>query len=349
MLKMLKGKLSKTAERVNRRVALIISAAFIVATCCGFAYAAPNVVTISVSDSSPVQIETTDTNVAKILSKQGIILNEGDRINYALSDQIENNAVISIVRATSVNIDYMGERMTFLTCESAVSKILLEAGIIVDGDDLVTPALYEKVYEGDTITVVKNDLHTVTVQETVAHTTVEIENANLAPGERVVVQEGKDGVNEYVYEISYQNGVEVSRQVLRSAILSHPVEEIIEYAPQEEWSLGAIPASRPTKYSKVEVYTATAYDASPADNGIWAGKTSTGMPLVYGVVAVDPRVIPYGTKMYIESVDGQYVYGYAIAGDCGGAIKGKKVDLFFESRSTCYQFGRRAVRIYFLD
>ena len=53
--------------------------------------------------------------------------------------------------------------------------------------------------------------------------------------------------------------------------------------------------------------------------------------------------------MYIESVDGQYVYGYAIAGDCGGAIKGKKVDLFFPNRGTCYQFGRRDVNIYFMD
>lgn len=63
----------------------------------------------------------------------------------------------------------------------------------------------------------------------------------------------------------------------------------------------------------------------------------------------DPTVIPYGTKMYIESADGKYIYGYAIAGDCGGAIKGKRVDLFYWSKAQCNEFGRRAVNIYFLD
>lgn len=349
MLERLKGKLSVAVKRTNKRVALLLASSFVVATCCGFAYATPNVVTITDTESAPVQIRTNDTNVGKILSKQGIILNEGDRVNYALTDEVSGDAVIRIVRAASININYMGETKTYLTTETYVDKILAEQGIETDDDDVVTPSLTEEVSEGDTITVVAYDTHNVTVQEEVAYTTTKIENAALAPGERVVVQAGQNGVNEYVYEIRYENGAEVSRTLIRDAILSNPVEEIVEYGPESVWELGVVPASAPTNYSRVEVFTATAYDASPADNGQWAGKTSTGMPLVYGVVAVDPKVIPYGTKMYIESVDGQYKYGYAIAGDCGGAIKGNKVDLFFPSRSTCYSFGRRAVKIYFLD
>ena len=349
MLKKLKGKLSVKARRVQKFVALLVVTTFIAATCCGFAYATPNVVTITDSESTPVQIKTNDTVVGKILSKQGIILNEGDRINYALTDEVGRDAVISIKRAMSVNIAYMGETKAYLTTETEVAKILAEQGISVDGDDEVSPATYQKVSEGSLITVVINDTHNVTVQEEVAYSTTEVENANLAPGERIVIQEGKAGVNEYVYEITYRDGAEVSRKLIKDAILSSPVEEIVECGPQSIWELGVVPAVKPTNYSRVEVFTATAYDASPADNGPWAGQTSTGMPLVYGVVAVDPRVIPYGTKMYIESVDGQYIYGYAIAGDCGGAIKGKKVDLFFPSRSTCYSFGRRSVRIYFMD
>lgn len=349
MVKRLTGILSGKVRRANRTVALFLAMTFVVATCCGFAYATPNVVTITDTDSAPVQIKTMDTNVGKILSKQGIILNEGDRVNYALTDEVGNDAVISIRRAMSVNIAYMGETKTYLTTEKEVLKVLAEQGIVVDEDDEVYPATYEEILEGDTITVFARDSHNVTVQEEVAYSTTEIENANLAPGERVVIQEGRNGVNEYVYEIYYENGVEISRTLIKDEILSSPVEEIVECGPTSVWELGVIPASKPTNYSRVEVFTATAYDASPADNGPWAGKTSTGMPLEYGVIAVDPRVIPYGTKMYIESVDGQYIYGYAIAGDCGGAIKGNKVDLFFPSRSTCYSFGRRAVRIYFLD
>lgn len=349
MLERLKGKLPVAAKQANRKIVLLLATAFTAIICCGFAYASPNVVTITDTDSAPVQIRTTDTKVGKILSKQGIILNEGDRVNYALTDEVGNDAVISIARAMSVNIVYMGETRSCLTTNGSVAEILAEQGIAVDEDDVVTPAVTEKVSEGDTITVTVFETHNVTVQEKVAYSTKEIENASLEPYERIVIRAGQNGINEYVYEISYKDGVEVSRNLIKDSILSNPVEEIVECGQTGVWQLGAVPASAPTNYSRVEVFNATAYDASPTDNGKWAGRTSTGIPLVYGVVAVDPSVIPYGTKMYIESVDGQFKYGYAIAGDCGGAIKGNVVDLFFPDRGDCYSFGRRAVKVYFLD
>lgn len=350
MLKELKGKVSDAAKAINKKIAVAVSVSIVAASCCGFAYAAPNKITISDSDSNnPVQIKTTDTLFGKILSKQGIVLNEGDRVNYALNDEVGDNAVIEIVRAISVKVVYMGETRDVTTTETSVAAILAEQEIAVNDSYEVYPATYENVSDGDTITIIAHDTHNITVQEELDFATEEVENASLAQGERVVTQQGQKGIKEYVYRISYQDGTEVSRELISETTLSDPVNEVVEYGPESVWELGAIPASAPTNYSKVMEFTATAYDASPADNGKWAGKTSTGMPLTYGVVAVDPRVIPYGTKMYIESVDGKYVYGYAIAGDCGGAIKGNKVDLFFPSRSKCYEFGRRAVRIYFLD
>ena len=77
--------------------------------------------------------------------------------------------------------------------------------------------------------------------------------------------------------------------------------------------------------------------------------TYTGTEVQVGTVAVDPNFIPLGTKMYIVSADGEYVYGYAIAEDTGGAIKGKIVDLFFNTYDECIEFGRRDVKIYILD
>ena len=349
MLKKLRGKALLSSLSAKKNVAIIIMASVIVAVCSGFIYAAQNVVTIADNGSSSIQIKTADTNVGKILSKQGIVLNEGDELNYSLSDDIRSNAVIEIYRAVGVDVNYMGENKAYRTVKNTVGEVLDELGIKVDANDTVVPSLDSAVSDGTQIEVKIYDYHTVTVQEDIAYESYEYENTALASGERIVTQQGKNGVNEYEYNIKYENGIEVSRDLVRETRLSEPVAEIIEYGPEDVWQLGAIPASAPSRYSKVEVFKATAYDASPADNGIWAGKTSTGMPLVYGVVAVDPRVIPYGTKMYIESVDGQYKYGYAIAGDCGGAIKGKRVDLFFDSRSTCYSFGRRDVKIYFLD
>ena len=349
MLKKLRGRISNLSSSVKRNAALVLTSALIVTTCCNFTYATQNFVTISDAGNIPVQIYTADTNVGKILSKQGIVLNEGDELNYDLADNINNDAVIQIYRAMDISLTYMGETKTYRTTETKVKDILKELNIKVDGDDVIEPSLDTVVDEGASIKVVHYDNHNVNVQEDIPYNTREIENPALAEGERKVVQQGQNGVLEYAYNVKYENGVEISRELVRETILANPVEEIVEYGPESVWELGVVPASRPTRYSRVERYTATAYDASPADNGIWAGKTSTGMPLVYGVIAVDPRVIPYGTKLYIESVDGQFKYGYAIAGDCGGAIKGKKVDLFFPNRSTCYKFGRRDVNIYFLD
>ena len=79
------------------------------------------------------------------------------------------------------------------------------------------------------------------------------------------------------------------------------------------------------------------------------GTTATGTPARYGAIAVDPDVIPYGTKMYIVSDDGKWIYGVATAEDCGGAINGYIIDLYFDDYDTCIQFGRRNCTVYVLE
>lgn len=349
MLKKLMRKMSRLSLSAGKGVVLGICSALIIATCTGMTYASPCTVTIHETGKVPVKVTTTSISVGKLLAKQGIVLTEDDKINYELEDMVTNQSVIKINRAFPVNLTYQGETKECKTAAETVADVLEDEGIVLGGGDEVTPSLDAKVNENDHIVVVDHDVQYITVQEKLPYRTVENENADLAPGERVVVQKGEEGVIEYEYAYRYEDGSEVERRLVRELKLSDPVDEIVEYGPEDVFELGAIPASKPSNYSHVKTFQATAYDASPADNGIWAGQTSTGMPLVYGVVAVDPRVIPYGTKMYIESADGQYVYGYAIAGDCGGAIKGNKVDLFFPSRSDCYKFGRRNVNIYFLN
>ena len=100
----------------------------------------------------------------------------------------------------------------------------------------------------------------------------------------------------------------------------------------------------PLNYKYTIVGIATAYSSDPI--------TSTGTKPMQGTVAVDPREIPYGTRMYITSADGKYVYGYAVAEDTGGFIyypHGATVDLFMYSESDCDQWGWRMAKIYVLD
>lgn len=329
-------------------VAAALCSVFIVSTCCSFAYATPNTITICDSDSTPITVKTNNASVEKVLAKQGIVLNAGDETSVALNDSVSDKSVIQIYRAVAVKVTVNGVTSEYQTTKRLVADVLADIGVEASEED-VFPRMTDVVETGSEIIVNQEEAHIVSVSETIPYQVIETENGNLAPGERVITQYGENGEREITYKVYYKDGAEVSRERIGELVLADPIAELVEFSPQEEFEVGKIPASRPTNYSRMDVYTATAYDASYEDNGPWAGVTSTGMTMGYGVIAVDPKVIPYGTKMYIESADGKYIYGYAIAGDCGGAIKGKKVDLFYWSKAQCNEFGRRAVNIYFLD
>lgn len=114
----------------------------------------------------------------------------------------------------------------------------------------------------------------------------------------------------------------------------------VEYVEEPERNNVIETSGGAINYSAVLSMEATAY--LPTD-GSSAGITATGIRATYGVVAVDPRVIPLGTRVYIPG------YGVALAADTGGAIKGYKIDLCMESYAECMQFGRRNITVYVLD
>ena len=124
-----------------------------------------------------------------------------------------------------------------------------------------------------------------------------------------------------------------------------------ESAPESEPSSDPEPTDSgntiTTENGEVLTYTSTMSVEATAYTG--GGITATGTSARYGAIAVDPTVIPYGTKMYIVSDDGKWIYGVATAEDCGGAIKGHIIDLYFDDYSTCIQFGRRNCTVYILD
>lgn len=89
--------------------------------------------------------------------------------------------------------------------------------------------------------------------------------------------------------------------------------------------------------------SATAYTAKQG------ARTASGLTVGEGKIAVDRRIIPLGTKLYVASTDGSKDYGFAVASDTGGAIKNNKIDVFFNTYSKCIQFGRRNVKVYILS
>lgn len=223
-------------------------------------------------------------------------------------------------------------------------------------------------YDGMTIRLTYTDSNTVEYEEVIPHETKIYEDSSLAPGEEVVLSEGSDGLVRYTAMIRYENGVETDRVVLTEKVVTKAEDTVIlrgvdrsvkeqENSGQVDYqqshtseltSLGAagrvVPGTN-LAYSQVLDFQATAYYCEP---NAW-NTTYTGTEARVGAIAVDPNFIPLGTKMYIVSADGEYVYGYCVAEDTGGAIKGRIVDLYFNTYQECIDFGRRDVKIYVLE
>lgn len=166
-----------------------------------------------------------------------------------------------------------------------------------------------------------------------------------------VVQKGSDGMKKSVYQESYIDGKMISKSLEEEIIYIDPVDEIIEVGTKEY----EVATSRGGFRFDTELdMVATAYDLSFESTGKnpgdpYYGITASGAKAQPGTVAVDPSVIPLGTKLYIASIDGSPDYGFATALDTGGAIKGNRIDLFMENKADCYKFGIRQVKVYILE
>jgi 3D (Asp-Asp-Asp) domain-containing protein len=166
-----------------------------------------------------------------------------------------------------------------------------------------------------------------------------------------VMQEGSDGLKKSVYQECYVDGKLVSKSLEEEFIIKDPVDKIIEVGTNEY----EVATSRGGFRFENELdMVASAYDLSfescgknPGDP--YYGITASGTKAQPGTVAVDPRVIPLGTKLYIASTDGSPDYGFATALDTGGAIKGNRIDLFMEDNSDANNYGIRQVKVYVLE
>jgi 3D (Asp-Asp-Asp) domain-containing protein len=163
---------------------------------------------------------------------------------------------------------------------------------------------------------------------------------NLAPGHTKVIEPGRAGVREVYVRYAQRDGGPVHQTVLASTVMLAPksriVAEGIGGTPLSSFEARGIASMAYMARSAMEML-ATAYTADCAGCG---GMTALGRRAGKGIVAVDPRVIPIGTRLYIPG------YGFAIAGDTGGDIVGNRIDLGFDSWREAMLFGRRDVKVY---
>ena len=254
-----------------------------------------------------------------------------------------------------VTIHYHGHTTQTSANGETAGELLASLGLEVSGEDVVS-------FDLETVTCGGMELfvdEVVTRQEsysvTVPCDTRLCADATLPEGAQQLLVPGQDGQLLRQVRVTYVNGTERSRQVLEETVTSHPVSEVVSVGTGQgekektELNIGegliSLPTGEVLTYTDTATIRATAYtQTDPGCTGI----TATGTNVRRGTVAVDPRYIPYGTRMFIVTANGSYVYGVAVAEDCGGDIKGDRMDLYFPTYEECREFGRRVCTVYFL-
>ena len=278
----------------------------------------------------------------------------GDSAGMNDTDAAENPIAASDQPIYTVKVIYNGERNVFQTVSKRVSDLFDEKGIAVTELDKVSGAYLDGIIDSDLYIEIKRIAQKTVVEEIkIPAKTVYRYNAEIANGKSKVVRSDADGLKRVEYAISYENGVQVGKKVIKEEIIREAVSGIVE-----QGSSGTRKGKNGVDFSYKQVIDVkcTAYNLSYESTGKRPGDpaygiTKSGLPAGKGVVAVDPSVIPLGTKMYIEILDDSIEdYGICVAGDTGGKIKGKKVDLFFDaSKEELLQFGVRKAKVYILN
>lgn len=302
-----------------------------------------------------------DGTVADAIKAAGLTLSKNDSVSFSRETSLEPDMEIKIARFYTVNVNVKGNKITKEVPAGTVANALEYLDIKLDKNDVVSVDINKEVTENMDIVINSVTYKDVKTTESIAYSTKYQNSDDMYIGETSTIQAGVNGERTIVTREKYINGKLDSSSQVSNEITKQPVDEIIaqgtkEYVSQVYTNSGSISVNESANvltdvngnqvnYTRVLTGSGTAYYA-PA-----GALTSTGRLARYGVVAVDPDIIPYGSILYIVSNDGQVVYGYAVAGDTGGALWAGTaiVDLYYNTYDECCQFGRRDVTIYVLD
>lgn len=288
-------------------------------------------------DDRPVELYTSAGTVREALAEAGLTALDEVQISEDPSEPIREGMHLELDTKKQVKLQVGGVQRTVATYVNTIGALLEEQGVVYDADDEISPARAEALKDGTEVRVDSIQVITSTETKAVPYETIVEETADLYTDQEEIVQEGQDGICEVTKEMIVRNGVIETRRIASEKVVQEPITEQIRKGTAERPSARyAGPAGAPSGGTTL-VMEATAYThtGNPTATGAW--------PTAYYTVAVDPSVIPMGTRLYVEG------YGYAVAQDTGGAIIGNRIDVFFDSEGECINWGRRSVVVHVLD
>lgn len=353
----------KKLNKLSRAILLLLPAFCIVLLLSQTAFAKS---TYLINDGGKVLIHATyATDPEAILTEAGLTLGEDDTYTTEPGQMMQE---ITIQRKQTVTILQGDKKLEVASYGETVESLINRLGLILTKSDALSVPMDTMTSDGLVITISRSHRMEQTYSVVIPFETVYCYDASLAEGEQVILTEGVDGQLLCTDTVSFVDGEEVSRVSVSRNVVRQKVDRIVAigtYVADPEQSPMPTEPARPETTGKPVIgdgtiltpdgelltYTgslqvsATAYHNSDPGCTIY---TYMGTLCRVGAIAVDPKVIPLGTRMYIVSNDGRYIYGIAVAEDTGGSIKGNKIDLYFNSVEECNIFGIRPCTVYFL-
>lgn len=324
--------LRKLRELLGRRKAVVVLALVITSlVVTGFVWAHK---TVQIdADGKTISVRTVSSSPEEILTQAQIYL--GNKDEYRLSTtKLVNGTTITVYRAIPVTVTYQEKTQVIMTGKPNVGELVASMGF-TEQNSKVSPDRKANLTPMMTINVIgvteKLEVKKVPAPPPV----IRQPDPNLEKDVEEIVEEGREGVIEATVKTRYEDGKEVGSEVVSEKVITPATPQVLRVGTRD-----TLQTSRGTfRFKQVYTMEATAYN--PTD-GAPHGLTATGIPARRGIVAVDPDVIPLGTRVYIPG------YGLALAADTGGDIVGNRIDLCMEGYTEAWDFGRRMVKVYII-
>ncbi|MBQ3327163.1 MAG: DUF348 domain-containing protein [Clostridia bacterium] len=286
--------------------------------------------------------------VADAVEKAGIDFERADTTDLDPDTLLKKDMKINILRSFKIYLVVDGKKLSVDYAAGTVRDLLKREQIELGKDDVVKPGLSKTLKPGGKVVVKRVRYETREVEKVIKYGTQTKQSAVLAEGLKRVARQGRDGSKTVTYEDKVVNGKVVSSKKVGEVVHVKAVDKVVVIGTRGAGAnrVANIEGSgAPTSYIKTFHGPATAYTARAG------AKTASGAVARRGLVAVNPKQIPYGSKLYIVADDGS-VYGYCTAADTGGFVtngSGTLVDLYMDSYGECTQWGKRNVTIYVIS
>lgn len=314
-------------------------------------YIASKSINLVVDDKESKSYYTTAETVGEFLAEENVDVKDRDELSQEPSTPLKGGMDIHVDHAFQVAFNEGGKEKEVWTTASTVGEFLKHQDVNLNKLDEIKPAKTEALKPDTAVTLTRVEKVTDIVEEEVGYTVETRKDNSLAKGKEKVLSSGEEGLVTKKYEVIMKNGKEASRELVKETVEKESKRKVVAVGTKVSKPTRTTSSNRATTVSrgntsgaKTLYMHATAYTANCSG---CSGVTATGINLKANpgakVIAVDPSVIPLGTRVWVEG------YGYAVAGDTGGAINGNRIDLHVASKSKALSFGRRNVKVKILD